>query len=277
MTTTQPIVRQLGRTATADPGEAAPTRRPAYAIGCVDHALEVLAMLSTQPTLRVAEVAKHLGVASSTAHRLLAMLVYRDFVAQDRNSHVYRAGPVLIEKGLSALARVDLRRIGRPYLERIAHETGETATLLVLHGRSVRFVDGVDSPNQVRVSFHVGLARPAYSTSGGKALLAALPHETLLALFPDEQLPTLTDRTFMTRTQLLDELELVRQRGYGINSEESIEGLAAIGVAVFDVRGRPVAAVNVAAPTHRATPAMLGRALRSARSAARDLGAALYT
>lgn len=67
---------------------------PPYAIASVDHALRAAAMLQLEGGLTVSQVAERLGVARSTAHRLLAMLVYRDFAVRDED-RVYRAGPVL--------------------------------------------------------------------------------------------------------------------------------------------------------------------------------------
>lgn len=67
---------------------------PPYAITSVDHALRAATMLQLEGALTVTEVAERLGVARSTAHRLLAMLVYRDFAVRDEQ-RVYHAGPVL--------------------------------------------------------------------------------------------------------------------------------------------------------------------------------------
>jgi DNA-binding IclR family transcriptional regulator len=67
---------------------------PPYAVASVDHALRAAAMLQLEDGLTVSQVAERLGVARSTAHRLLAMLVYRDFAVQDEE-RVYRASPVL--------------------------------------------------------------------------------------------------------------------------------------------------------------------------------------
>src|SRR5882757_10214062 len=68
--------------------------KPQYGIDSVDHALHLAAVLQQEGPLRVSEAAERLGVARSTAHRLLAMLVYRDFAEQDADRR-YRPGPVL--------------------------------------------------------------------------------------------------------------------------------------------------------------------------------------
>ena len=62
---------------------AADSLAPQYPIESVDNALKLLLLLGEQPQIRLSEATRYLGVASSTAHRLLAMLSYRGFVRQD--------------------------------------------------------------------------------------------------------------------------------------------------------------------------------------------------
>ena len=52
---------------------------PAYRLASVDHALQLALALRQDGPLRTVDAARRLGVAPSTAHRLLAMLVYRGF------------------------------------------------------------------------------------------------------------------------------------------------------------------------------------------------------
>ena len=114
----------------------APVDEPAYRLSSVDHALELLLLFRSRPTLRVSEVADSLGVARSTAHRLLVMLVHRGFAVQDPATRAYRPGPRLAEIGLAAVGALDVRARMRPYLTEIAARTGETVSLLVLDGEN---------------------------------------------------------------------------------------------------------------------------------------------
>src|SRR2546430_14062001 len=68
--------------------------KPPYPLQSVDHALQLLQILRDNGSLRVSEAAQELGTARSTAHRLLAMLVYRDFAVQDEARN-YLPGPAL--------------------------------------------------------------------------------------------------------------------------------------------------------------------------------------
>src|SRR5918999_237510 len=118
---------------------------PNYPIVSVDNALELMLMFREVRTVTVTEASERLGVARSTAHRLLAMLQYRGFVEQDPASRAYRPGPALVDTGLAAVRQMDIRRIGRPIIERLSRELNETVHTGVLEGSDVLFVDGIES------------------------------------------------------------------------------------------------------------------------------------
>ena len=227
---------------------------PAYRLSSVDHALELLLLFRSRPALRVSEVAEELAVARSTAHRLLTMLVHRQFAVQDPVTRTYRPGPRLVEIGLAAVGALDLRTRMRPYLSSVASRTGETVSLLVLEGDMVHFIDSIESRQTVRVGSRFDERMPAHATSAGKAMLAALPVAEVLASYPAERLATVTSHTIATRTRLLTALDRVRDAGFAVNLEESEIGLGAIGMAVLGADGRPVAGLTAAGPVQRMTP-----------------------
>jgi DNA-binding IclR family transcriptional regulator len=124
-------------------------------------------------------------------------------------------------------------------------------SLLVMEGDTVHFIDGIESQLTVRVSARIGGRKPAHSTSAGKAILAALPAAEVLALYPDDSLASVTDRTLTNRSSLLAELDQIRADGFATNFEESEGGLGAVGRAVLDADGRPAAGIAVAVPMQR--------------------------
>src|SRR3954454_16873708 len=187
----------------------------------VDNALWLLQLIGERQALRVAEAADLLGVARSTAHRLLNALRRRDFVMQDRPNGAYRPGPALNAIGLAAISRIDIRRIARPVLEELQEQTAETASLAVLEGTSIRFVDCVESTRSVRVGNRTGVVRPAHASAVGKAILAELGQRELARRYPDEQLAAGTPAALTARADLLAELATIREQGYALNWEES--------------------------------------------------------
>lgn len=241
---------------------------PGYPVHSVAKALEILLMLRDREAIGVSEASRELGMARSTAHRLLSMLEHYEFAQRDRASRGYRAGPALVSLGLAAVVRMDIRRQARPHMERLAREVEETVTLMGLEGSNVRFLDSVESPHPIRVGARTGLLRPAHCTSAGKAILAALPRARLDALYPDEDLPGLTERSITSRRHLDEVLEEVRRAGYATNLGESDVGLVAVGVAIPNVAAPPLAGLGVAAPETRLTREQVNRIADAARRAA---------
>jgi len=227
-------------------------KEPAYPIASVDNALRLLTLFREHEKVRLSDAREFLGVAHSTAHRLLAMLAYHGFVRQEPDSKVYVAGPMLVEIGLAAVRNMDIRLHARPVLEELAAWAGETVHLVGLEGASVRYLDAVESPKSLRVAARTGTTLAANCTASGKALLAALPKGEVELLFPaDRPLPGETERSITDPAALLAELDRVRERGYAVNEQESEDGVASVAVAVPGLRGRPVAALAVSAPISR--------------------------
>ncbi|MGW4201105.1 IclR family transcriptional regulator [Streptomyces sp. NPDC004726] len=231
------------------PVPSKPVRNPpAYGIASVDHALRLAAILQVEGALTVAEAARRLGVARSSAHRLLSTLVYRDFAAQNADRS-YRAGPVL---ELAGTARSDvsaLRAASLDPLRALVDTLGETANLSIRTVRTVRFIASVECDRALRVGSREGMVFPAHQVSGGLVMLAALTDDALGDLYANgvsdgaEELPDLME--------LRATLRAVRKSGIAINLGRSEQGLVAVGHAVTDGSGATVAAVSVSLPSVR--------------------------
>ena len=162
---------------------------PAYPIASVNNALLLLLLFREQPRVRLTDACKYLGVAHSTAHRLLAMLAHHGFVQQEPVTRAYIAGPALVEVGLAVVGSLNVREQARPMMEELAAETGETVHLGVLEGDQVRYVDAVESERALRVVARTGTLVPAHCTSLGKALLGQLTDQQVAALYPTSAEP----------------------------------------------------------------------------------------
>lgn len=214
---------------------------PPYPIASVDHALHLAVVLQQEGPLRVSEAAERLGVSPSTAHRLLAMLVYRGF-AEQRPDRRYEAGDVLRTTATRAPVAL-LRQAALPHMRQLVERMQESVNLLVLAGADVWFVATAECAQVLRVGSRAGRTLPAHLTSGGVALLAALPADEVTALFEK--------RPEVDLARLRRELAQVRGRGFAINDQRTEAGLTAIAVAVRDAGGSAVAAVALAMPTAR--------------------------
>lgn len=249
---------------------------PQYPIESVDNALKVLLLLGERSELRLTDVAEYLGVASSTAHRLLTMLQYRGFMRQDRRTKAYRAGTALTGVAFSILQRFDVRETLRPYLEDLNQELAETVHLAFLDGTTVRFIDAVESPQGVRVASRLGRSMPAHCTSSGKAVLSLLPLEDVRRLYPVEDLEGLTAHSLVTRTDLEADLVRSARRGYATSNEESESGVGSVAVA-FPIGQAPMSlALNVAVPVNRLAKADVRRVAAALRRTVEEAAPLLH-
>src|ERR1700756_980157 len=181
---------------------------PQYPIESVDNALKLLLLLGEQPQIRLSEATRYLGVASSTAHRLLAMLTYRGFVRQDPVSKAYLPGPALSGVAFAIFSRIDIQRSAAPIMRNLSEQLRESIHVGMLDGANVHFVAAVEGPAAVRVASRLGRTMPAHCTSTGKALLAQLSEPELRQLLPNQQLERVTPRSIGSRKEL--EAELAR-------------------------------------------------------------------
>lgn len=246
---------------------------PPYAITSVDHALRIATMLQLEGALTVSEVADRLGVARSTAHRLLAMLVYRDFAVQGEN-RVYRPGPVLELAAHSQSQVSSLRAAGLPHLRRLVDLLEETANLAIRTGDTVRFIASVECRQALRVGSREGMVFPAHRTTAGLLLLAELSKADLAEVYAEERytgrrgerpdLPSL--RTDLAR---------VRRNGFAVNQERSERGLVAVGVTVRGPDGTAQAGLSASMPSVRYDRHQLRSLVATLNAAGRALEADL--
>jgi IclR family acetate operon transcriptional repressor len=212
---------------------------PTYPLSSVDAALLLAALLRQEGPTRLTDAAARVGVAPSTAHRLLAALVHRDFAVQlpDRR---YSPGPALGDTA-GPVPSSRLREAALPHLRRLVAEQGESAHLVVPAGAVTRFVATVECDAVLRVGDRTGRTLPAHRSAAGKALLAGLgPTESAAVLARLE--PAEAERVHR-------DLRGVRRRGFALNDQATEVGLTAVGVAVPGAPGG--AAISLAMPRVR--------------------------
>ena len=239
-------------------------RVPTYRIQSVDYALQLLLILKRDGVLRVSEAAAELGVARSTAHRLISMLRFRDFVEQARD-RTYRAGSAFADLGGGPNSATALLGIARPRLVRLTERAGETSNLMILTGSDVQFIDAIECNKALRVGSRVGIRLPARLTSGGKVLLADLPFGEVALLHPQ----LADDHAGISAMKRM--LSATRRQGFGTNFQESERGVMAVGMAVRGMTGTAIATVTISAPTVRFNKRQIGKLIPALTEAAEGI------
>jgi IclR family acetate operon transcriptional repressor len=226
-------------------------------LSSVRNAARVLKEFSrTDRELGVTQLARRLGVATSTAHRLLATLCDEGLLERGQVSGTYRLGLKMYELGVTVFPNLDLHDAARPVLASLRQSTGETVQMGVLDHLEVVYIERLESPQTLRMLDQTGHRLPAHATSTGKVLLAYLAPEVLRQRLLDWQPVRLTPHTIVEKSALVEELRRVAERGWAQNLEEGAHGAASVAAPVRDEDGQVIAAVSVVGPISRARQAL---------------------
>lgn len=218
----------------------------------VQATLAVLDLLAASAPLSLTDIGRELGIAKSTLHRILAVLVDRGWAVRDSDG-CYDLGIRALRLGSRAsdLPIVTaFRTIASEYLTR--HD--ETIALAVLDGLESLFVALEETSQPVRLMTHVGSKTPAFASASGRVVLASLSPATVAAMFGGRLLVTPTGRRLNGVAELQAILEEVRERGFAENSDETADGLYAASVPVVNAEGVTLAALTTCVPVSRMTP-----------------------
>jgi len=219
---------------------------PRYSLTSVDNALQLVQLLQSGEVLLVSSAANHLGVARSTAHRLLAMLVHHGFATRGPNREYVR-GPALrdptavLPEGLT-VAELRIRIL--PILRTLTNAVNETSNAQLLMGDFARVIASVECDRTLRVGNREGQNLPADKASGGRALLST-------------------------------HLEEISGVWVAINDQEIEDGITAVGLEVPTRTLRKRLAVSVAMPSNRFSRRDLPTVIQHLRTTAEKMGTTL--
>jgi DNA-binding IclR family transcriptional regulator len=211
--------------------------------------LELLAARGDRPA-RLDELAAELGVPRSSMYQLLQTLVACRWVRTDVTGSLYGIGIRALLTGTSYLDTDRRVRVIRPYLDEASDALGETIHLARFDSPDVVYLATRESHEYVRTISRVGRRIPAHAGALGKALLAERSDAELAHLA--EPLTALTENTHTDRASLLADLAQVRERGYSIEREETVPGIAGFGFALrYD--SPAIDAISCSVPLSRLT------------------------
>lgn len=204
------------------------------------------------PEQGITALAKQLGIAKSSAHRVVTTLVAEGLLERNPENGLYRLGLLLFSMGTLVRRRMDFATEAAPYLHQLRDQTDETVQLAVLHGKEILYLRNIESKQAIRPRSYLGVRKPALSTSEGRVLLAYSPALTLTQAL-HTPLQARTSNTVTDKAQLGAIIEQVRQSGYAVDDEESEVGMRGIAAPIFDESGAAIAAVGLAGPLQRLT------------------------
>jgi IclR family pca regulon transcriptional regulator len=204
----------------------------------------LLAFSQKRRRLTIAEVSHRTRISRASVRRSLHTLAELGYVGQDDHRR-FRLRPKVMAFGEAYLSATPIALVAQPVLDRLADVVGESASLAIADGDEIVYLARAVSSRILSTTLNVGRRMPAYCTSIGRVLLAALPDDALDAYLARVTLHGFTERTLTSIDELRRALEVAARDGYAIADQQMEPGIATIAVPVHASDGHVVAGINV--------------------------------
>lgn len=219
-------------------------------IQSLERGILALNFLARRRNAGVTEVAEELSVNKSTAFRILETLIAHNMVAQDEATAKYKLGPGILRLSDQLSKSLSIIAAAKPYMARLADETGESSHLCMLSGGSAVVIEQFMSSSRLAVNAKVGNTEPVYCSSVGKCLLAFCDEEKRESILSKLQFKAYTKNTITDVKALRKELEAIRAKGYAVDDAELSEDVMCIAAPVFGHNGA-LYSVGISGPRER--------------------------
>lgn len=203
---------------------------------------------NTEPS-SLSDLARNAELSKPAVYNLLKTLEVEGLVRKNADAR-YSLTWGVYALGTAVLKGVDVSRISRPHLDRLAVKSGEAALLAIIDEDSVLYLDRGQSAESFSMVANAGRRSPLHTNASGKVLLAG-QDPVFIDRILDGPLERSTEFTHVDRREILSELEQVRQDGFAVCSQEREIGLSSISVPIYDHTGTVHAAITIAGPSAR--------------------------
>ncbi len=215
-------------------------------IQAIDRAIDIISLFSIgRPRLGITDISKCLGLNKTTVHGLVRTLTNRGFLRQDPETSKYCLGMKIYELGTILAGSMTINQEGIQQARRLTESTGLTIGLAIWEEGTVMSTLRLLPQFQPVESYQLVPRIPAYCTSLGKAILAWISREELDTYLKHTRLISYTPNTITSIGRLKQDLELTRKRGYSLDRQEFVTGIACTGAPIFDHTKRAVAAISI--------------------------------
>ena len=239
-------------------------------------AVGLLRILSTHMATgwRLSDLAERTGLDHTTVHRMLAGLAEERLVTRVDGTRRYTLGPLAYELGVASSRYFALDRVAADRLKKLAAETRDIVFLNVRSAFDSVCIARYEVRNSLKAyAVEVGTRRPLILSAGGVAMIVQMPRAERV-LVESENLRSIVGESRQAAVRRM--LRRSQQLGYGLNFEDLVPGIAAIGVAVQGTDGSPLASISVASPRENLPEDRRSRLLERMREEAALLASQLH-
>lgn len=208
--------------------------RPRYFVQSLEKGLAVLrAFAKKGPYLTLSEIAQVTDMVPPTATRFIRTLEDLGYLVRDPNTKSYSLSPKILSIGFSFIENLDIRHRVSSHLLEITKQLNVDTACAILDHTEVVYIERFRSNSVVGLHLTVGSRLPAYSSAMGRAILAFMDPQEAAQVIDASDMQPHTPHTITDKDRLLERLALIRERGFAINKQELVMGMAAIAAPVM--------------------------------------------
>lgn len=216
-------------------------------IQSVDRALTILEFIASNNNMYgLTEIARNLELNKATAYGLLSTLEKHNLIEQNPETKKYYLGIYLAELAMKTEDSLDVRKIARPYMKKLALAYTSSTQLGIESDGEVMYIEVSQYNFALPIVCQVNSRLPFYCTGVGKSILAFWTPEQIEVYLKTHKLASKTPKTIVKKSELRKELSLIRERGYAIDDEENQIGVISISAPIFSINGTVIAGISVA-------------------------------
>ncbi|WP_353093517.1 IclR family transcriptional regulator [Tissierella praeacuta] len=203
--------------------------------------------------LGVTEISEALNYGVSATYHLLNTLKECNIIEQNEVTKKFKLSLKLWQIGMLAYGQNDISLLLRPYLKKLKESTGETSNLTILDNNQIVYIAQEESNRLLKMFTKIGASAPLHCTGAGKVLLTYQSKAKQEHIINNMELIEYTNKTITDKAKLIEEMDIIRKQGYGLDDEERELGVSCIGAPIFGINDEIIACISISGPKSRFT------------------------
>lgn len=221
-------------------------------ISMITKSFEVLELLSKNPYgLTLQEIVTQLQYPKSSLYKIVSNLQEICYLGREIDSSRYFLSRKLLTLGVTAFNSSNIIERSKEYMKLLRDEVGESVMIGTLIDDEVVLLEQITGSLDFVFTLKQGMRFNLYSTAPGKVILAFLDKSKQNEIVDNLRLEAINEYTITDKELLKKELDIIRQKGYAADINETVEGVHCIAAPIWDETKNAIACVWTSGPAGR--------------------------
>ena len=212
----------------------------------VRKAMDILSAFTLAPAPQtIQDLVKTTGSDRSSVQRAVYTLHKLGYLTHDPVTRRYAVSLKMMDLAFAYLRSDRLTEATLPHMAALTDRCGESVHLSRLDGWDILYLVRLPRGQHQYFAGLPGRRRPAFCTSGGRAILSLWDREAARHYLQESPREPLTSFTVTDPVRLMDMIDEARERGYATSDEETLLGDCGLSVALPIGKTGEVAALHL--------------------------------